>query len=124
MFGNDAKGRIWKFSKIEDKYADCQFSTSAKNRQSGEWETDFSANIRIIGKDKVDKIRNVVIPKGGIKIQITKCGVTRIYDREKDTNYERFLVFDFLLEDEPQQAVNADDFMIIPEGIEEELPFN
>lgn len=125
MFSNDSKGRIWKITKLEEKYADVQFSTSTKNKSNGEWETDFNANVRIIGKNNVDKIRGTEIPKGGIKVEIKRCGVTRTYDKDRNTNYERFLIFEYLLGDEPQEpTVNADSFMNIPDGDCDELPFN
>lgn len=103
--GNYAK--IWQ---VEDKgnFTLCQISTSKKNKETKEYEVDFSDKVRFVGKAHGQH------PQAGQKIKITNCGVTNKYDKEKKKMYIQYLIFDYELCGQQPQASNT---------IEEDLPF-
>lgn len=124
MFCDGCKAKIWKIQRCEERYADVQVSTSSKNKQSGEWETDFSGFCRILGKDMTDKIRGTAIPKGGLKVELNRVAVKQNYNKEKKQAFTEFIIWDFEFADAPKEPiVNDDGFMDIPDGVEEDMPF-
>lgn len=120
---------------IENKgnYSIVEMSTSKKNKQTDQYETDFSSKfVRFIGGAHT----NSEGLTRGSKIKIGDCEVTNSYNKETKTGYTNFLVFSF--EDAnnggannsdnnkpaPSQA-KGDGFMNISDGLDsEELPFN
>ena len=121
-FRTDSYGKIWK---IENKgrYSVVEMSTSKKNKQTDQYETDFSSKfVRFIGTAH----EQAQTLKGDERIKITSCEVTNHYDKEKQREYVNFLVYAFELANgskpAPKQDKN-DGFMNIPDGIDEELPF-
>lgn len=124
-FKQDAYAKVWK---VENKgnYHVAQISTSKKNKQTDQYETDFSNNfVRFIGT-----AHNMAASlKDGDRIKIGSCEVTNKYDKEKNTTYTNYMVYSFEVEGgsqantQPQKKAN-DGFMNIPDGLDEELPFN
>ena len=120
-FRTGAYAKVWK---TEDKgnYSVVELSTSKKNKQTGKYETDFNGKfVRFIGQAHTD------IKKygDGIKIKLGDVEVTNSYNKETKISYTNFLVFSFEAEESTQTApVGSDGFMNIPDGIDEELPFN
>lgn len=120
--------KIWK---VEDKgnYSVAQVSVS-KKKDDG-YETEFQNNfVRLVGKaHEIGK--NIGQPQGGVNIQILNCDVTNRYDKDKKVEYTNFVIYDFSMDGAtaaPKNAApakkNADGFMNIPDGVDEELPFN
>ena len=105
-------------------------SISKKNKQTNQYETDFSGFVRFIGT--AHQRANTLKEKDRIKIG--DCEVTNSYNKEKNVTYTNFAVFSF--EDansngsnantnhNAQSKPNANGFINIPDGIDEELPFN
>ena len=120
-FRTGTYAKVWK---TEDKgnYSVVELSTSKKNKQTGKYETDFNGKfVRFIGPAHTD------IKKygDGIKIKLGDVEVTNSYNKETKISYTNFLVFSFETEENTQTApVGNDGFMNIPDGIDEELPFN
>ena len=125
-FGTGKFAHIWK---LENKgnYHVAQMSTSKKNKETNQYETDWQNNfVRLVGTahtqaDKLDITKNV---------KIGACEVTNKYDKEKNTTYTNYVIFGFEDEDSSNQsnpntkpAKKDDGFMNIPDGIDEELPF-
>lgn len=123
---NGAKLSIWEVKKC-GKYTDIQASTRKKNNQTGEWETDFSGYIRLVGNANTKatdfsegKLQNP------IKIEVGGFEVTQKYSKEHQKTFTNFVMYDFETEDaQPAQPKPADDgaWMNIPDGIDAELPF-
>lgn len=124
-FGTGKFAHIWK---LENKgnYHVAEMTTSKKNKITGEYERDWSDGfVRLVGTaheqaDKLDISKNV---------KIGACEVTNRYDKERKTTYTNYAIFGF--EDVDSAATpptkndaKKDDFMEIPDGIDEELPFN
>jgi len=125
MFANNSYAKVWKIyppQKKDQKFTLVQMSTSQKNKSTGEYKTDFSDYVRLIGK-AFEKSKEL---ESKDSIKILKCGVTKVYDKEKRENYETFLIFDFDFADEKKQkevtATGDEDFMKLPDD-DTELPF-
>lgn len=124
-FRQDAYAKVWR---KEDKgnYHVVQMSTSKKNKQSGQYETDFSSNfVRFIGTAH-EQMKDL---DDGARIKIGNCEVTNKYDKEAKKEYTNFLVFSFELADgeAPKQTAKPkveNKIEDIPEGVDEELPFD
>ena len=112
-FRQDARFvKVWE---VEDKgnYHIVSLSTSKKNKETDKYETDFSNKfVRFIGT--AHKLAADL--KEGDVIKLGSCEVTNKYDKEKNTTYTNYLVYSFEKE--------GDNFMNIPDSIDEELPFN
>ena len=123
-FGTGKFAHIWK---LEDKgnYHVAQMSTSKKNKETDQYETDWQNNfVRLVGTahtqaNSLDITRNV---------KIGACEVTNKYDKEKNITYTNYVIFGFEDADSPKQpskpAKKDTSFMNIPDGADEDLPFN
>ena len=125
-FGTGKFGRVWK---IENKgnYHVAEMSTSKKNKQTDQYETDWANKfVRLVGTAH-NQIESMDISKS---VKIGACEVTNKYDKEKNTTYTNYVIFGFEDVDggnqsaKPAPAAAGDGFMNIPDGIDEELPFN
>lgn len=125
MFANNNYARVWKIyppQKKEQKFTLVQMSTSQKDKKTGEYKTDFSGYVKLIGK-AFEKSKEL---EAKDSIKILKCGVTKIYDKEKQENYETFLIFDFDFANEKKQKeaeMGVDDFMSMDDIENVKLPF-
>lgn len=136
-FRQGAYAKIWR---VEDKgnYSIAQVSISRKKKDSDEYVTEFQHNfVRLVGNAHT-AIQNVAIPeKGGLSIQITSCDVTNRWVAEEQKEYVNFVIFGFELPNgnnsgnsngKGSKASSSkktnDGFMNIPDGVDEELPFN
>ena len=126
-FKTNAYAKVWK---TEDKgnYSVVELSTSKKNKQTGEYETDFNGKfVRFIGQAHTDIKRY----GDGIKIKLGNVEVTNSYNKETRVSYTNFLVFSFEAEESNTNTntgslpTGNEDFMNIPSDLDsEELPFN
>lgn len=110
--------------------------TSSRKGQDGNWVKDFGCYCRFIGeahkKAKVLKERDTITPKN--------IDVSVLYNKEKGCNDVNIIIWDFALIDKEGNItevteemiknpatsgvkVSDDGFMVIPEGIENALPF-
>jgi hypothetical protein len=125
-FGTGKFGRVWK---IENKgnYHVAEMSTSKKNKQTDQYETDWANKfVRLVGTAH-NQIESMDISKS---VKIGACEVTNKYDKEKNTTYTNYVIFGFEDVDGGNQSAkpasskaNSDGFMQIPDGVDEELPF-
>ena len=126
-FRQDARFvKVWE---VENKgnYHIVSLSTSKKNKDTNEYETDFSNKfVRFIGTAHT----LAADLKKGDTIKLGSCEVTNKYDKEKNTTYTNYLVYSFEKEGDNnsnnnQSAPKADNsFMDIPDDADSELPFN
>ena len=89
--GRGGFARIWK---AEDKgrYSVVQLSTSKKNKETDEYETDYSDNFARFISTAHEKLASMTLPA---TIQITSGEVTRRYDGIKKKEYIGTLVYAF-----------------------------
>ena len=92
MFSVGSYFKIWNVTN-KGNYSEVECSTSAKNKMSGNYETDFSSKfVRFIGN------AHKKAPQAGEKIKITNCGVQNVYEKDGQKQYLKnptYLVFDF-----------------------------
>jgi hypothetical protein len=77
-------------------------SSSKKNKQTGEYETDFSCKyVRFVGNAKLQN------PMKGQRIKITECSVSNIYYKDGERQFLKnpaYVVFSYELQQDGAQA--------------------
>ena len=126
-FRQNSFAKVWRF---EDKgnYAVVELSTSKKNKQTDQYETDFQSKfVRFIGQAHTD----IIAMADGVKIKLGDVEVTNSYNKETKVAYTNFLVFSFEVaeyQDTQKQngnvATGKESFMDIPQTELDSLPFN
>ena len=126
-FRQDARFvKVWE---VENKgnYHIVSLSTSKKNKDTNEYETDFSSKfVRFIGT--AHTLASDL--KKGDTIKLGSCEVTNKYDKEKNTTYTNYLVYGFEKEGDNNNSNNQsipkiDNSLIdVPNDEDSELPFN
>ena len=126
-FRQDARFvKVWE---VENKwnYHIVSLSTSKKNKDTNEYETDFSSKfVRFIGT--AHTLASDL--KKGDTIKLGSCEVTNKYDKEKNTTYTNYLVYSFEKEVDNNNSNNLstpkiDNSLIdIPNDEDSELPIN
>jgi hypothetical protein len=149
MFSNNSYAKVWEVTeKTNEKTGkttkQMRISTSRKN-DDGTYTQDFGGFVVLRGKAAEKPIAD------NDRIQLLNVGVTNSYDKAKDTTYTNFICFDFVTNAELDakrengggntsnanknaSTANAtptasndvpsdSDFINIPDGIDEELPF-
>lgn len=100
-FGNGQFMKIWE---VVDKggYAEVSISSSKKNKQTNEYETDFSSKyVRFVGKAYLQR------PMKGQRIKITDCAVTNVYQKNGEKQFLKnpsYVVFGFELQQDGAQG--------------------
>ncbi|SEU09729.1 single-strand DNA-binding protein [Lacrimispora sphenoides] len=122
---------VWKVNapSSNGKTVDVQITTSKKNRQTDQYETDFNGYVRFCGDRMVEFASKL---KEKDKIDIEAFDVTNKYDKEKKITYYNVSVFAAKMHEydnqnnsSPSNSATGDGFMSIPDGVEDEgLPFN
>lgn len=124
-FRNGAYATVWEKKPGNGNWMNVKLSTSRKNRQTGEYETDFNGFVRFIG----DAGEAVAYLGERARIKIGECDVTNKYDRDKGITYTNYAVFSFENADGSNTSSsgssnqNGDGFMSYPDD-DGELPFN
>ena len=87
-------GTIWK---IEDKgkYSTAQITCGKKNKDTGEFETEFNGFVTLLGTAH-EKGKTLEIPEGkGVRIRFGNGDVTTNYVAEKKITYTNYKLFSF-----------------------------
>lgn len=129
-FRTGAYATIWQVKQGTGNYIDVRLSTSKKNKQTDQYETDFNGYVRFIGTAK----QNAEKLKEKDRIRIGECETTNHYDKEKNVTYTNYAIFTFEQVDSisgnngngtGNNSAKPNDFVNVPDAtIEEELPFN
>lgn len=145
-FRSGAYAKVWSCSKGNGNYYVADMSTSRKT-QDGGYENDWSNKfVRLVGEaaEQAESIND------GDSVRIGSCDVTNHYDKAKQTLYTNYVIFSFMNDDDngsgntqrssakkttsnksstkgskAKKVVEAsdDEYVNIPDGIDEELPF-
>ena len=91
-FRNGSFAKVWEIKPISDKKTDLRISISYKDKQTGEYIDDFSGFVSCCGSIPASKAARLKI---GDRIKLGDVDVSRIYNKEKQTNFETFKVFSF-----------------------------
>ena len=107
-FSAGSIAKVWKFEN-KGNYSIVEISTSKKNEQTEQYETDFSSKFtRFIGKAHTDILKL----SDGAKIKLGDIEVTNSYNKETNKSYTNFLVFSFevLEQNNAAKTTNSDGF--------------
>lgn len=91
-FREGAWAKVWEIKPVRENITTLRISTSRKDKQTGEYETDFSGFVTCIGTNVAGKAARL---NEGDRIKIGHCDVTTKYDKEKRITYTNFNMFSF-----------------------------
>ena len=121
---SDTYAKLWNID-MKEKYSVVELSVSRKNKD-GKYETDFSYKfVRFVGTAH-QKLQGMT---GDERIKILSGDISNHYDKEKNTTYTNYVVFDFEVMSQKQQNPttnnnSSQEFMNIPDNEDNEIPFN
>ena len=96
-FRKDAYATVWSVEQKSNTLTNGRISISRKNKNTGEYETDFSGFVSFIGTAAAQKASHL---KERDRIRIGDVDVTNKYDKEKNVTYTNFKIFSFETQDE------------------------
>jgi hypothetical protein len=91
-FRQGAYATMWNIDPVSSTVTKARISISKKNKQSGEYETDFSGFVSFLGTTAAKKAS---VLKERDRIKIGDCDVKTYYDRNKNMTYYNFNIFSF-----------------------------
>lgn len=98
-FRKDSFATIWSVEPTSDTLTKARISISHKNRQTGEYENDFSGFVSFVGTAAAKKAASL---KERDRIKLGDVDVTNRYDKERNTTFTNFKIFSFEMADTPQ----------------------
>lgn len=103
-FRTGAYAKVWEVKPFSDTSVKLRLSVSRKNKQTGEYEQDFSGYVNAVGTAAAKKAACL---KEGDRIKLGDVDVTTKYDAEKKVTYTNFKMFSFELDgDSPASKSN------------------
>ncbi len=102
-FRNNAYATVWSIEPGRGNFTKCRISTSRKNKETDQYEQDFSGFITMIGQAHA-KAQNL---RERDRIKLLDIDVTSRYDKERAREYINFNCFDFAMADQPAQSAPA-----------------
>lgn len=91
-FRTGAYAKVWSVEPKLDTVTQLRISVARKNRDSGEYEQDFSGFVAVIGTAAAKKAS---LLKEGDTIVLGDTDVTTTYDKEKKKGYTDYKLFSF-----------------------------
>ena len=95
-FRKEAFATIWSVESTSDTLTKARISISRKNKQTGEYDTDFSGFVSFVGTAAAKKAACL---KEKDRIKLGDVDVTNRYDKEKGITYTNFKIFSFDTQD-------------------------
>lgn len=100
-FRKDSYAKVWSIEPISDTNTKIRISVSRKNKETDEYEQEFSGFVNCYGSIAAQKAARL---KEGDKIKLGDVDVTTRYDKEKKVEYVNYKMFSFELDEERQSA--------------------
>lgn len=101
-FKKGAFATVWQVDK-QERYTKVRISTSRKNRESGEYEQDFSGYCSFVGE--AHKLGAGLSQKD--RIRLGDCEVTTKYNKENGQTFTNFTVFSFEIPDDSNRGTQV-----------------
>lgn len=118
-FSQNSWARIWSVER-GDKSTKVRLSTSRKNKDTDEYEQDFSGFVTLAGTAH----KQAANLKEGDRIQIGNCTVTSRYDKEKNKEYINFTMFSYDTGDGQSAPAKSESKPVVAASEDsDELPF-
>ena len=114
--------KVWAVEPKSDTNTTVRISISRKNKQTGEYEQDFSGFVSFVGTAAAKKAACL---KEGDRIKLGDVDVTTSYNSEKKITYTNFKAFSFELEGDSQSTQTNEPQPVVDSGEVDEsrLPF-
>jgi len=118
----DAYATIWEINPMSQSMTKVRLSTSRKDKQTGNWETDFSGFVAFVGAKNAELAAHL---NAKDRVKLGDIDVTTKYDKDKKVTYTNFACFGFEManngggsvESTAEAAVEAAAEQNDPEGI-------
>ena len=91
-FSTGSSGKIWSFAD-KGKYGTVNLSTSKKNKDTDQYETDFQHKFVTVAGEAYSFLKSNGVHKDGLRVKIVSCAVTNKYDPDKKVTYWNPVVF-------------------------------
>lgn len=106
-FRTDSYATVWSVEPVSDTKTKGRITISRKNRQTGEYEQDFSGFVDFIGTAAAKKAASL---KERDRIKLKDIDVSTNFVQEKGVTYTNFKIFSFETQDEMNgtSPVNTD----------------
>ena len=88
---------VWEITPKSDTLTSGRISISRKNRQTGEYEEDFSGFVSFVGTACAKKATGL---KERDRIRLGDVDVTTRYNKETNTKYTNYKIFSFEIQEE------------------------
>lgn len=93
-FQNGAYAKIWEFTD-KGKYGIVNLSTSKKNKDTNNYETDFQHKFVTVAGQAYEFVKSASVPSNGLSVKIGNCATSNKYDANKKITYWNCAVFSF-----------------------------
>lgn len=100
-FRTGAYATIWEVTPEREFSTKLRISTSKKNKNTGEYEQDFSGYVSASGKGAAQKAAKLNVRD---RIRLGDVDVTTTYNKESGKTYTNFKIFSFDTQDEIEDA--------------------
>ena len=126
-FKNNAIVTLWnnkttgKIAEFYDKYADLQVSSRKLNRQTNEYETDFSGRVRCLGK-AFETLKTLSLEEK-MRLKLTDVEVTNKWDKAKNTMFVNYIVWDLEVFSNPEKENDGETLKEISVEDDDNFPF-
>ena len=117
-FRNGSFAKVWEVKPVTDKKTDLRISISYKDKQTDKYVDDFSGFVSCCGSVPASKAARL---KVGDRIKLGDVDVSRVYNKEKNTNFEYFKVFSFDTLDEKSGSSLGSMTAAVEEGIDGDI---
>ncbi len=100
-FRKGAYATVWSVEEKNERWTKLRISVSKKDKETGEYETDFSGFVDCLGTACAGKASKL---KERDRICLDDVDVTTKYDKGKNITYTNFRMFSFKMADEVSSA--------------------
>lgn len=90
-FRTGAYAKIWEVKSINDKRTQLRISISRKNKQTGEYEQDFSGFVSCVGTAAAAALKF----REGDRVKLGDVDVKTNYDKARNITYTNYFVYSF-----------------------------
>lgn len=121
-FRSGSFAKVWAVEPKTDTNTTARISISKKNKQTGEYEQDFSGFVSFVGTATAKKAACL---KEGDRIKLGDVDVTTSYNSEKKVTYTNYKCFSFDIEGSAPAAPASEPQPTVDDGEvnDERLPF-